>query len=143
MFLSFVFVRFLACYLLLAADRTKYFERQVIGLLSRRLRSKKLGSSMSGRFLVSDSPRERAGWRPGLRTRTGSFAMAWFYCLMIVLGSGEQGAAEATDWMKPPSWTGNFWGPAATRSRKTGETSAAADERGNDTLESLGQGCPA
>jgi hypothetical protein len=45
--------------------------------------------------------------------------MIWFYCLMVTLGRSEQGAAEATDWMKPPAWTGNFWGPAATRARAT------------------------
>ncbi len=47
--------------------------------------------------------------------------MNWLCYFLIVLGSGEQGAAEATDWMKPVSWTGNFWGPAATRARRTGE----------------------
>lgn len=47
--------------------------------------------------------------------------MIWFYSLMVTLGSSGQGAAEATDWMKPPSWTGNFWGPAATRLRATGQ----------------------
>jgi hypothetical protein len=47
--------------------------------------------------------------------------MFWFYGLMIVLSTHEQGAAEATDWMKPSTWTGNFWGPAATRARLTGQ----------------------
>jgi hypothetical protein len=47
--------------------------------------------------------------------------MIWFYCLMIALGTSEQRAAEATDWMKPSTWTGNFWGPAATRARLTGQ----------------------
>jgi hypothetical protein len=47
--------------------------------------------------------------------------MIWFYYLMIALGNPEHGAAEATDWMKPPAWTGNFWGPAATRARATGQ----------------------
>ena len=40
---------------------------------------------------------------------------------MIALGTAEQGAAEATDWMKPAAWTGNYWGPAATRARLTGQ----------------------
>jgi hypothetical protein len=40
---------------------------------------------------------------------------------MIALATYEQGAAEATDWMKPPAWTGNFWGPAATRARASGQ----------------------
>ena len=47
--------------------------------------------------------------------------MFWLYSLMIVLGTSDQGAAEATDWMKPSHWTGNFWGPAATRARLTGQ----------------------
>jgi Permuted papain-like amidase enzyme, YaeF/YiiX, C92 family len=38
-------------------------------------------------------------------------------CWMIALATYEPGAAEATDWMKPPSWSGNYWGPAATRAR--------------------------
>jgi hypothetical protein len=47
--------------------------------------------------------------------------MTWLFTLMVLLGNSEQGAAEATDWMKPPTWTGNFWGPAATRARATGQ----------------------
>jgi Permuted papain-like amidase enzyme, YaeF/YiiX, C92 family len=50
--------------------------------------------------------------------------MTWFYCLMVALGTAEQDAAEATDWMKPATWNGNFWGPAATRARSTGELPA-------------------
>ena len=46
--------------------------------------------------------------------------MTWFYCLMFALGTGDKDAAEATDWMKPATWQGNFWGPAATRARSTG-----------------------
>ncbi|HEX3451382.1 MAG TPA: YiiX/YebB-like N1pC/P60 family cysteine hydrolase [Isosphaeraceae bacterium] len=46
--------------------------------------------------------------------------MMWFYCLMVALGTAEKDAAEATDWMKPATWQGNFWGPAATRARSTG-----------------------
>jgi Permuted papain-like amidase enzyme, YaeF/YiiX, C92 family len=41
-------------------------------------------------------------------------------CWMIALATYEPGAAEATDWMKPPSWSGNYWGPAATRARSAG-----------------------
>jgi hypothetical protein len=40
---------------------------------------------------------------------------------MVALWNADQGAAEATDWMKPSSWTGNFWGPAATRARASGQ----------------------
>jgi hypothetical protein len=47
--------------------------------------------------------------------------MIWLYYLMLTLGRPEQGAAEATDWMKPPAWSGNFWGPEATRARAAGQ----------------------
>jgi hypothetical protein len=40
---------------------------------------------------------------------------------MIALWNSEQGATEATDWMKPAAWRGNFWGPAATRARSAGQ----------------------
>jgi hypothetical protein len=46
--------------------------------------------------------------------------MIRFFCLMVALGNTGQGAAEATDWMKPATWTGNFWGPAAVRARLAG-----------------------
>src|SRR5262245_52501599 len=68
-----------------------------------------------------DTHQVRAGRRADSRPRTGRIPMIWFYYLMIALGNPEQGAAEATDWMKPPAWTGNFWGPAATRARATGQ----------------------
>jgi Permuted papain-like amidase enzyme, YaeF/YiiX, C92 family len=45
----------------------------------------------------------------------------WFFCWTMALLTYEQGAAEPTDWMKPPSFTGNFWGPAATRARASGQ----------------------
>jgi hypothetical protein len=68
--------------------------------------------------------------------------MTWLFYVMVVLGNPEQGAAEATDWMKPSTWTGNYWGPAATRARATGQLpplpSNAAMERwsrwGRDVL---------
>jgi hypothetical protein len=43
-----------------------------------------------------------------------------FICWMIAFATYEPGAAEATDWLKPPTWSGNYWGPAATRARATG-----------------------
>jgi hypothetical protein len=46
--------------------------------------------------------------------------MTWIYALMVTLGTADQDASEATDWLKPPTWQGNFWGPAATRARSTG-----------------------
>ncbi len=46
--------------------------------------------------------------------------MLHIVCWMIALATYEPGAAEATDWMKPPSWSGNYWGPAATRARSAG-----------------------
>ncbi len=47
--------------------------------------------------------------------------MLYFVAWMIALGSYEQTAAEATDWLKPPNWCGNHWGPAATRARSAGK----------------------
>jgi hypothetical protein len=47
--------------------------------------------------------------------------MLYLISWMIALATYEQGAAEATDWMRPPAWTGNFWGPAATRARASGQ----------------------
>ena len=47
--------------------------------------------------------------------------MLWFYCLMAGFGMAHNDASEATDWMKPAAWAGNFWGPEATRARSTGE----------------------
>ena len=40
---------------------------------------------------------------------------------MIALSTCDEGAAEATDSMRPPTWAGNFWGPAATRARMAGK----------------------
>lgn len=47
--------------------------------------------------------------------------MLYFLCWAIAFSTYDQGAAEVTDWMKPPTWRGNFWGPAATRARQAGE----------------------
>ena len=47
--------------------------------------------------------------------------MFWLCCWMLALWNYERGADEATDWLKPPGWTGNFWGPAASRARSAGE----------------------
>jgi hypothetical protein len=46
--------------------------------------------------------------------------MIRLFCFMVALANAEQGAAEPTDWMKPVTWKGNFWGPAAMRARATG-----------------------
>jgi hypothetical protein len=45
----------------------------------------------------------------------------YFIAWMIALWTYEGGSAEPTDWMKPPAWTGNFWGPAAARARGAGK----------------------
>ncbi len=47
--------------------------------------------------------------------------MLYFIAWMVALARYEQGAAEATDWIKPPSWSGNYWSPAATRARSAGD----------------------
>ncbi len=46
--------------------------------------------------------------------------MLHIFCWMIARATYEQGAAEATDWLKPPTWSGNYWGPVATRARSVG-----------------------
>jgi hypothetical protein len=47
--------------------------------------------------------------------------MIRLFCLMVALGNAGTGASEATDWMKTSKWTGNYWGPAATRARQAGQ----------------------
>jgi hypothetical protein len=47
-------------------------------------------------------------------------SLAWFCCWLMALARYERGPEEATDWMKPPAWSGNFWGPAASRARSAG-----------------------
>ena len=47
--------------------------------------------------------------------------MLYLFCWMIALSTHDPGAAEATDWMKPADWSGNFWGPAAWRARQAGQ----------------------
>jgi hypothetical protein len=42
---------------------------------------------------------------------------------MLALSSGEPTSPELTDWMKPIHWSGNYWGPAATRDRLNGQLS--------------------
>ncbi len=46
--------------------------------------------------------------------------MLYFIAWMLALARYEQSSAEATDWIKPPTWSGNYWGPAATRARMAG-----------------------
>ena len=36
---------------------------------------------------------------------------------MLALSTGEPTSPELTEWMKPINWSGNYWGPAATRAR--------------------------
>jgi hypothetical protein len=45
----------------------------------------------------------------------------WFFFWLIAISANERGAAEATDWMKPPAWSGNYWGPAASHARLAGQ----------------------
>ena len=47
--------------------------------------------------------------------------MGWFCLWMIALWNSEGRAGEATDWMRPPAWSGNYWGPAAYRARLAGQ----------------------
>jgi hypothetical protein len=45
----------------------------------------------------------------------------YFIAWMIALATYERGTVEPTDWMQPPGFSGNFWGPAATRARASGQ----------------------
>jgi hypothetical protein len=50
---------------------------------------------------------------------------------LIALWSSEPGSHEATDRMKPAGWTGNYWGPEATRARSAGQLPPLP---GNETM---------
>ena len=56
--------------------------------------------------------------------------MLYFIAWIVALASYEQSAAEATDWIKPPAWCGNYWGPAATRARMAGNLPPLASNPG-------------
>jgi hypothetical protein len=47
--------------------------------------------------------------------------MLYFIAWMIALATYERGNTEATDWMQPPGFSGNYWGPAAWRARRMGQ----------------------
>jgi hypothetical protein len=47
--------------------------------------------------------------------------LIWFLCWMMALSTYDLAAEEATDWMKPSGFVGNFWGPAAWRARRMGQ----------------------
>ena len=47
--------------------------------------------------------------------------MLYFIAWLIALAIHERGNAEPTDWLQPPGFSGNFWGPAAWRARRTGQ----------------------
>jgi hypothetical protein len=47
--------------------------------------------------------------------------MAWFCLWMTALLNSDPGAREATDSVKPATWSGNMWGPDATRARAAGQ----------------------
>jgi hypothetical protein len=40
---------------------------------------------------------------------------------MFALWTYERGLEDRTDWMKPPTWSGDFWDPDASRARSAGE----------------------
>src|SRR5262249_1295082 len=60
----------------------------------------------------------------GSRGRTRRPTLIWFFCWMIALWNDEGGAEATIDWMIPPAWSGNFWGPAASRARSAGHLPA-------------------
>jgi hypothetical protein len=45
----------------------------------------------------------------------------YFIAWMIALATYEGASAEATDWLQPAGFRGNFWGPAAWRARQIGQ----------------------
>jgi hypothetical protein len=47
--------------------------------------------------------------------------MFWFCCWVIALRTYEHGPENRADWMKPPAWSGNYWGPTARRARLAGQ----------------------
>jgi hypothetical protein len=47
--------------------------------------------------------------------------LLWFGCWIIALWTCDQPLEGEADWMKPRDWSGNFWGPAATRARSAGQ----------------------
>jgi Permuted papain-like amidase enzyme, YaeF/YiiX, C92 family len=52
---------------------------------------------------------------------TRRLPLLWFCGWMIAFACTERDADDATDWMRPPAWSGNFWGPAASRARLAGQ----------------------
>jgi hypothetical protein len=45
------------------------------------------------------------------------YLIAW----VVALATYERVNVEPTDWMQPPGFSGNFWGPAAWRARRIGQ----------------------
>ena len=69
--------------------------------------------------------------------------MLQFVCWMIALATYEPGAAEATDWMKPPSWSGKLLGTGRDPCPVGRASSAAPVEPGDGPLASMGtRGAP-
>ena len=58
-----------------------------LGLVAR---PEKIDGPMFAWLVDGDNPLERAGRRLDSRRRKGSFAMMWFYCLMVALGTAEK-----------------------------------------------------
>jgi Permuted papain-like amidase enzyme, YaeF/YiiX, C92 family len=54
----------------------------------------------------------------------------YFIAWMVALARYDLGSSEATDWIKPPTWSGNYWGPAATSARMAGNLPPLPSNRG-------------
>src|SRR3954453_964043 len=76
-----------------------------------------------GSFSTTGKGPERVldGWAQTPPRRNWRLSVLYFIAWILALSNSEQGAAEPTAWMKPPAWTGNFWGPPATRARAAGQ----------------------
>src|SRR5262249_51253623 len=71
-----------------------------------------------GRDDVRDGAGRSGTNSPGCTRRR---PVSWFCCWMIALATSGRGAEEAPGWLRPPTWSGNFWGPAASRARLAGQ----------------------
>ncbi len=47
--------------------------------------------------------------------------MFWLCCWMIGLWTYDQDLEDGTDRLRPPTWSGNYWGPAASHARSGGQ----------------------
>jgi hypothetical protein len=54
--------------------------------------------------------------------------MIWFWLWMLALCDSDRQPREPSDWITPVGWTGNPWGPEATRARLVGQLPPLPDK---------------